>query len=136
MEVRPQPRQETFLSTPADIAIYGGAAGGGKTWSLLLEPLRHINNKDFGAVIFRRTIPEITNEGALWDEAAKIYPLLDGRSNENDKQYTFPKGARVSFAHMQHAGLLHAIPQSFYVRRSAIHPGKRQPGAGLAGGFP
>lgn len=29
MEIRPQPRQETFLSTPADIAIYGGAAGGG-----------------------------------------------------------------------------------------------------------
>ena len=29
MEIRPQPRQEQFLSTPADIAIYGGAAGGG-----------------------------------------------------------------------------------------------------------
>lgn len=73
-----------------------------KTWSLLLEPLRHISNKDFGAVIFRRTIPEITNEGALWDEAAKIYPLLGGKSNENDKQYTFPTGARISFAHMQY----------------------------------
>ena len=102
MDIRPQTRQEQFLSSPADIAIYGGAAGGGKTWALLLEPLRHAGNKDFGAVIFRRTIPEITNEGALWDEAAKIYPLLDGKSNENDKQYTFPKGARVSFAHMQH----------------------------------
>lgn len=101
-EIRPQPRQEEFLSTSADIAIYGGAAGGGKTWSLLLEPLRHISNKDFGAVIFRRTIPEITNEGALWDEAAKIYPLLGGKSNENDKQYTFPTGARISFAHMQY----------------------------------
>jgi len=100
--IKPQRRQEIFLSTPADFAIYGGAAGGGKTWALLMEPLRHISNKDFGAVIFRRTIPEITNEGALWDEAAKIYPLLDGKPNENDKQYTFPKGMRVSFAHMQH----------------------------------
>jgi len=62
-DIRPQPRQETFLSSPADIAIFGGSAGGGKTWALLLEPLRHINNKDFGAVIFRRTIPEITHEG-------------------------------------------------------------------------
>jgi hypothetical protein len=100
--IKPQPRQETFLASPADIAIYGGAAGGGKTWSLLLEPLRHMNNKDFGAVIFRRTIPEITNEGALWDEAAKIYPLLDGKPNENEKQYNFPQGSRVSFAHMQY----------------------------------
>ena len=102
MEIRPQPRQEQFLSTPADIAIYGGAAGGGKTWSLLLEPLRHKENKDFGAVIFRRTIPEITNEGGLWDEAERIYPLLEAESNQNDKQYTFPAGSRVSFAHMQH----------------------------------
>jgi predicted phage terminase large subunit-like protein len=102
VEIRPQPRQELFLSTPADIAIYGGAAGGGKTWSLLIEPLRHIANKDFGAVIFRRTIPEITNEGALWDEAAKIYPLLGATSNDNEKQHTFKTGARISFAHMQY----------------------------------
>jgi len=100
--IQPQARQELFLSSSADIAIYGGAAGGGKSWSLLVEPLRHIDNKDFGAVIFRRTIPELTNEGGLWDEADKIYPLMDARSNENDKQYLFPSGARVSFAHMQH----------------------------------
>jgi predicted phage terminase large subunit-like protein len=100
--IKPQRRQEQFLSTSADIAIYGGAAGGGKSWSLLAEPLRHIGNGEFGAVIFRRTIPEITNEGGMWDEAAKIYPLLDAKSNENDKQYTFPSGARISFAHMQH----------------------------------
>ena len=63
-EIRPQTgKQEQFLSTPADIAIYGGGAGSGKTWALLLEPLRHINNPKFGAVIFRRTYPQITNEG-------------------------------------------------------------------------
>src|SRR5690349_14157008 len=102
MNIRPQPRQETFLSTPADVAIFGGSAFGGKTWALLMEPLRHIENKDFGAVIFRRTIKEITNEGALWDEAAKIYPLLGGKPNENEKQYKFPKGSRTTFSHMQH----------------------------------
>ena len=102
IQIRPQPRQEQFLSSPADIAIFGGAAFGGKTWSLLVEPLRHIDNPEFGAVIFRRTVPEITNEGGLWDEAGKLYPLLGAKPNENEKQYRFPKGMRVSFAHMQH----------------------------------
>ncbi len=102
VEIKPQPRQETFLSSSSDIAIYGGAAGGGKTWSLLLEPLRHIGNKDFGAVIFRRIIPEITKEGALWDEAGNIYPLLDGKKNQNEHFYLFPLGAKISFAHLQY----------------------------------
>ena len=102
IDIRPQPRQEQFLASPADIAIYGGAAGGGKTWSLLLEPLRHIGNKDFGAVILRRSIPEITKEGALWDEAGNIYPLMGGRPNQNEHYYVFPKGAKVTFAHLQY----------------------------------
>ena len=38
--------QERFLATSADICIYGGAAGGGKTFGLLLEPIRHMNNKN------------------------------------------------------------------------------------------
>ena len=101
-ELRPQAGpQEAFLATPADIAIYGGAAGGGKTWALLLEPLRHIANQDFGAVIFRREATQITNEGGLRDEAMKLYPSLGGRSRLAPRpMYLFPSGARVSFAHL------------------------------------
>jgi predicted phage terminase large subunit-like protein len=101
-EIRPQPGpQEMFLSTPADICIYGGAAGGGKTWGLLLEPLRHINNSDFGAVIFRRTYKQVTMEGGMWDEAQRIYPLLGAQPHISSLSWRFPSGARISFAHMQ-----------------------------------
>lgn len=92
-----------FLASPADIVIAGGAAGGGKTWALLIEPLRHVDNGRFGAVVFRRTYPQITQEGGLWDEAADIYPLLGGNPNQNELCYAFPSGMTVQFAHMQHA---------------------------------
>lgn len=102
IEIRPQPRQEQFLASSADIAIFGGAAFGGKTWALEVEPLRHIGNKDFGAVVFRRSIPEITREGGLWDEAEKLYQPFNPKPNRNEHQFTFDSGARVTFAHMQH----------------------------------
>lgn len=103
IELRPQPGpQEQFLSTPADIAIYGGAAGGGKSFGILLEGARHNEIKDFGGVIFRRTSPMITNEGGLWDESNKIYPLLGAKQKETDHSWTFPSGSVLSFSHLQH----------------------------------
>lgn len=102
VEVRPQTRQEQFLSSPADIAIYGGAAGGGKTWSLLLEPLRHRQNKEFGAVVLRRSIAEIIKQGGLWDEARRLYGMMGAKPNENERQFEFPKGTRIAFGHLQY----------------------------------
>lgn len=102
VDIRPQPKQEAFLCSPADITIFGGGAGGGKTFALLLEPLYHVNNPGFGAVIFRRTMPEITKEKGLWDEAAGLYPLLSAKPNINERRWVFPSGARVSFSHLQY----------------------------------
>jgi len=84
------------------MVIYGGAAGGGKTWGLLMEPLRHIHNPDFGAVIFRRTSPQITNQGGLWDQSSRIYPLLGAEPKLTTLEWTFPSGARVRFGHLQY----------------------------------
>jgi predicted phage terminase large subunit-like protein len=101
--IRPQPGAQTrFLSSPADIAIYGGAAGGGKTWALLLEPLRHMMRPDFGAVIFRRTTVQVLNEGGLWDESERLYPLLGGEGLVSRLSWRFPSGASVTFAHLEH----------------------------------
>ena len=70
------------LSSSADIVIGGGAAGAGKTFSLLLEPIRHIGVKGFGAVCFRRTSPMIRSEGGLWDASEKIYRLIQYKFTE------------------------------------------------------
>ncbi len=102
IELRPQPGpQEAFLACPADIVIYGGHAGSGKSVGLLLEPLRHINVKGFGAVIFRRKMTQITNEGGIWDEAIGMYPLLGSHHRgEPHLDFTFPAGSSIGFAHL------------------------------------
>jgi predicted phage terminase large subunit-like protein len=105
IDIRPQAGpQEAFLSTPADIAIYGGAAGSGKTYGELLEPLHYIPTvPGFGATIFRRTTPQITSQGGLWEEAAKIYPLIGASSNRSDLKWVFPPhGNSVKMAHLEY----------------------------------
>lgn len=94
--------QEKFLSTSADICIYGGAAGGGKTYGLLLEPLRHMNNKNFSAVIFRRIYMQVIAPGGLWDSSRKIYGLVKGAFPLKTPKlhWTFRSGASVNFAHL------------------------------------
>lgn len=100
--IRPQAgRQEAFMATPADIAVYGGSAGGGKTWSLIAEPLRHVDNGGFGAVFFRRTYPEITGERGPWDESMELYPFFGSDAKVGRLEHNFPSGARVSFRHLQ-----------------------------------
>lgn len=102
-KIGPQPGpQEAFLSTPADIAIYGGAAFGGKSWALLFEALRHVGNPGFGFVIFRRTAPQIRNEGGLWDESMALYPLAGAVPRESVLEWDFPSGASGKFAQMEH----------------------------------
>ena len=39
----PQPRQLVFMSRTEDEALYGGAAGGGKSDALVIEALRQVN---------------------------------------------------------------------------------------------
>ena len=101
--IRPQAGpQMDFLASKADIAIYGGAAGGGKTWALLVQPLRHKDNKDFGCTFFRRTTVQIRNEGGLWDESARLYRLAGATPKGSSLDWSFPSGAAIGFGHLQH----------------------------------
>lgn len=94
--------QEPFCASPADILIYGGAAGGGKTYGLLLEGGRHKDNPNFNGIIFRRVGKQITTGGGMWDTAGKIYPLLGAEMNESRYKISFPSGASLQFSHMEH----------------------------------
>lgn len=101
-KLEPQPGfQMNFLSSSADIVIGGGGAGVGKTLAMFLEATRNLSVKGFGAVLFRRETPMITNEGALWDESVKLFSGV-AKPNLNDLSWTFPPfGTRIRMSHMQ-----------------------------------
>lgn len=102
-EIAPQPGPQTqFVSCDADVAFYGGSAGGGKTYGLLLNPLYHHDNSKFGAVTFRKTTKDIKNEGGLWDTAEELYSAIGAKANHSDLHWTWPSGMRHTFAHMEY----------------------------------
>jgi predicted phage terminase large subunit-like protein len=105
--IRPQEKQEQFLRNPADITIYGGSAGGGKTWALIAQPILHIGNPLFRSVTFRRSYPEIKQTGGLWEESEKLYNLISGAYPiEGKLQWIFPTGALIRFGHLQNEAAL------------------------------
>jgi hypothetical protein len=101
--IKPQPGfQEQFLTSRADIVIGGGAAGVGKTFAELIEPLRHKNVKGFNAIFFRRTTVQIRNPGGLWDQSADLYPLFGGSPNSQQLEWWFETGVTIKFSHLEH----------------------------------
>ncbi len=101
--ISPQPGyQVKALSSPADIVIGGAAAGVGKTYTLLLDPLRAIHIPGFGGVIFRRTSTQIRNEGGLWDTSMDIYTHVKAEPKESYLEWIFPKGPKIKFSHLEH----------------------------------
>ncbi|MDR2274367.1 MAG: terminase family protein [Sphingobacterium sp.] len=106
--IRPQEGyQMKTLSSSADVVIGGGAAGVGKSFTLLLEPLRYKDIEGYGGVIFRRTSPQIVAEGSLWDTSNKIYNLVPGaRARRSTLEWEFyvenKKKSKLKFSHLEY----------------------------------
>jgi predicted phage terminase large subunit-like protein len=95
-------RQTQASASKADVVIFGGAAGGGKSHWLLLEAARHFQKPGYVAKIFRRTYAQVAGGGGLWDKTFEMFMALQGKANNSDLSWEFPSGASVSFGHLQH----------------------------------
>ena len=97
----PQPRQSLMMSRPEFEALYGGAAGGGKSDYLVAEALRQVENKNYRAIIFRKTYLELEDIISRSHELYKrTFPKA--KYNESKHVWTFPSGAKIYFGQMQH----------------------------------
>lgn len=96
----PSPRQTAFLLLPHREALFGGAAGGGKTDALLMAALQYVDVPGYAALLLRRTFRQLALEESLLDRAAEWLSPTPARWNGKDMRWTFPSGATLTFGYL------------------------------------
>ena len=93
--------QKVFLRTNGLEALFGGAAGGGKSSALLMSAMQFVDIPAYSAILFRRTFADLSLPGALMDRFKSWMSNYDDvHWNNNSFVATFPSGARISFGYL------------------------------------
>ena len=92
--------QTEFLAAAETDVLYGGAAGGGKSYAMLVDPLRYAHRAAHRALIIRRSMPELRE---LIDKSRELYPkAFPGcKYREVEKLWNFPSGAKIEFGFLE-----------------------------------
>jgi predicted phage terminase large subunit-like protein len=97
----PSITQKVFLRTYAIEALFGGAAGGGKSSALLMSAMQYVDVPNYSAILFRRTYADLALPGALMDRFRSWSAGVEEiHWNANSYVATFPSGARISFGYL------------------------------------
>jgi phage terminase large subunit-like protein len=80
-------------------AFFGGAAGGGKSDSLLRDPLQFVHIPKYSALILRTSATDLRLSGGL---IPRSHQWIGERAhwNGNDSKWTFPSGATIQFGYL------------------------------------
>jgi predicted phage terminase large subunit-like protein len=98
---QPTSKQAEFLMLSCREALYGGAAGGGKSDALLMGALQYVEIPGFNAILFRRTYKDLMLPEALMDRSLEWLGNTEAHWSGKDYIWTFPSGAKIAFGHLE-----------------------------------
>lgn len=94
----PTAAQWAFLLLDCQEALYGGAAGGGKSDALLMAALQYVDVPGYAALLLRRTYADLEKPGALIPRSHEWLRNTD--AHWNGRRWSFPSGAVLDFGYL------------------------------------